>query len=34
MPLMTWELWLARDIVTDNPILYLGRSLRVISPAR
>jgi len=19
MPLMTWELWLARDIVTDNP---------------
>ena len=20
MPLMTWELWLARDIVTDNPI--------------
>ncbi|MBE9107212.1 hypothetical protein IQ229_20465 [Nostoc cf. edaphicum LEGE 07299] len=20
MPLMTWELWLARDIVTDNPL--------------
>ncbi|MEH2079073.1 MAG: hypothetical protein V7K89_03385 [Nostoc sp.] len=20
MPLMTWELWLARDIVADNPI--------------
>lgn len=20
MPLMTWELWLARDIVSDNPL--------------
>ena len=20
MPIMTWELWLARDIVTDNPL--------------
>ena len=20
MPLITWELWLARDIVTDNPL--------------
>ncbi len=20
MPFMTWELWLARDIVTDNPL--------------
>jgi hypothetical protein len=20
MPLMTWELWLARDIVADNPL--------------
>jgi hypothetical protein len=19
MPMMTWELWLARDIVSDNP---------------
>ena len=21
MPLMTWQLWLAREIVTDNPLL-------------
>ncbi|MCC5640508.1 hypothetical protein LC593_32710 [Nostoc sp. CHAB 5844] len=21
MPLMTWELWLARDLVADNPLL-------------
>ena len=20
MPIMTWELWLARDIVADNPL--------------
>ncbi|MHC5726015.1 MAG: hypothetical protein ACYTXY_18155 [Nostoc sp.] len=20
MPMMTWELWLARDIVADNPL--------------
>jgi hypothetical protein len=33
MPLMTWELWLARDIVTDNPLPW-QKSLDKITPGR
>jgi hypothetical protein len=32
LPLLTWQLWLARDIVTDNPCL--GRSNSPLSPGR
>jgi hypothetical protein len=33
MPLMTWELWLARDIVTDNP-LRSQKSVEQLTPGR
>jgi hypothetical protein len=33
MPLMTWELWLARDIVTDNPLPW-QKSLDQMTPGR
>lgn len=33
MPLMTWELWLARDIVTDNPLPW-QKSLDKLTPGR
>ncbi|MBG1265066.1 NF041680 family putative transposase [Nostoc sp. WHI] len=33
MPLMTWELWLARDIVTDNPLPW-QRSSDKLTPGR
>ena len=33
MPLMTWELWLARDIVTDNPLPW-QKSLEQMTPGR
>ncbi|MHC5717720.1 MAG: hypothetical protein ACYTX0_37845 [Nostoc sp.] len=33
MPLMTWELWLARDIVTDNPLPWQKR-LDNLTPGR
>ena len=33
MPLMTWELWLARDIVADNPLPW-QKSLDKITPGR
>lgn len=33
MPLMTWELWLARDIVTDHPLPWQNRSTH-LSPGR
>ena len=33
MPLMTWELWLARDIVTDNPLPW-QKSLDNLTPGR
>jgi len=33
MPLMTWELWLARDIVTDNPLPW-QKSRTNLTPGR
>ncbi|MDJ0677796.1 MAG: NF041680 family putative transposase [Calothrix sp. MO_167.B42] len=33
MPMITWELWLARDIVTDNPLPW-QKSLDKITPGR
>ena len=33
MPFMTWELWLARDIVTDNPLPW-QKSLDKLTPKR
>lgn len=33
MPIMTWELWLARDIVTDNPLPW-QKSLDNMTPGR
>ncbi|MBE8989929.1 NF041680 family putative transposase [Nostoc sp. LEGE 12450] len=33
MPLMTWELWLARDIVTDNPLPW-QKSIDNLTPGR
>lgn len=33
MPLMTWELWLARDIVTDRPLPWQNRSPK-LTPRR
>jgi hypothetical protein len=33
MPLMTWELWLARDLVTDNPLPW-QKSLDKLTPGR
>jgi len=33
MPLMTWELWLARDIVTDNPLPW-QKSIDKLTPGR
>ncbi|BCL35445.1 NF041680 family putative transposase [Nostoc sp. MS1] len=33
MPLMTWELWLARDIVADNPLPW-HKSLDNLTPGR
>ena len=33
MPLMTWELWLARDIVTDNPLPW-QKFLDKLTPGR
>jgi len=33
MPLMSWELWLARDIVADNPLPW-HRSIPKLTPGR
>ncbi len=33
MPLITWELWLARDIVADNPLPW-QKSLDKLTPGR
>ena len=33
MPLMSWELWLAREIVTDNPLPW-HKSADNLSPGR
>ena len=33
MPLMTWELWLARDIVTDNPLPWQNSTVK-LTPGR
>ena len=33
MPLMTWELWLARDIVADNPLPWQNSTLK-LTPGR
>ena len=33
MPMMTWELWLARDIVADNPLPW-QKSLDNLTPGR
>ena len=33
MPLMSWELWLARDIVTDNPLPW-HKSIDKLTPGR
>ena len=33
MPLMTWELWLARDIVADNPLPW-QKSIDKLTPGR
>ncbi|WP_414581090.1 hypothetical protein [Scytonema sp. PCC 10023] len=33
MPMMTWELWLARDIVTDNPLPW-QKSMDKLTPGR
>lgn len=33
MPLMTWELWLARDLVTDNPLPW-QKQMTLFTPGR
>ncbi len=33
MPLMTWELWLARDIVIDNPLPW-HKQMTLLTPGR
>jgi len=33
MPIMTWELWLARDIVADNPLPW-QKSIDKLTPGR
>ncbi len=33
MPLITWELWLARNIVADNPLPW-QKSLDKLTPGR
>jgi hypothetical protein len=33
MPLMSWELWLARDIVADNPLPW-QKSIPKLTPGR
>jgi hypothetical protein len=33
MPLMTWELWLARDIVNDNPLPW-QKQMTLLTPGR
>lgn len=33
MPLMTWELWLAREVVTDNPLPW-QKSQTKLTPGR
>lgn len=33
MPIMTWQLWLARDIVTDNPLPW-QKKLTTLTPGR
>lgn len=33
MPLMTWELWLARDIVNDNPLPW-QKQITKLTPGR
>lgn len=33
MPLMTWELWLARDIVADNPLPW-QKTIAKLTPGR
>jgi hypothetical protein len=33
MPLITWELWLARDIVNDNPLPW-QKSITKLTPGR
>ena len=33
MPLMTWELWLARDIVNDNPLPWQKPTIK-LTPGR
>jgi hypothetical protein len=33
MPFMTWELWLSRDIVTDNPLPW-QKSIDKLTPGR
>jgi hypothetical protein len=33
MPVITWELWLARDIVLDNPLPW-QKSIEKLTPGR
>lgn len=33
MPIITWELWLARDIVLDNPLPW-QKSIKQLTPGR
>ena len=33
MPMITWELWLARDIVADNPLPWQNSTLK-LTPGR
>ena len=33
MPMLTWELWLARDIVADNPLPW-QKSIDKLTPGR
>lgn len=33
MPVITWELWLARDIVLDNPLPW-QKSIENLTPGR
>ena len=33
MPMITWELWLARDIVSDNPLPW-QKSIDQLTPGR
>lgn len=34
MPMITWELWLARDIVSDNPLPWQKKSTVQLTPGR